>query len=430
MKRQLFLLLTAIILLTPIAAQERDLLDIDFGDLDSIFDLPEAEEETAETPVQAPPTILQSLRRRGLEFSASYTFEGATNPGWDMYPWEFNGKENFSWALGINMNSTFGIDAHISSNFRVRSSIRFNIPNTSINARTDPATSNNHSHRYTLYPELTLRDFYLDYNFNEVVFFRAGKFTQSWGFSPNFDFTNILKRNPEGGPSGSPFTFRFDIPINVGGIQLLVQTKADIAGGEIPDRYNVGFGGKYNLALQWADFNMGFYVQDAMATRGFFTIKTTIGDTEVYNEWLLSVNSHTDKSAGISFNLGFARAFFDDKLELNGELFYNMEGKSPYIDGLNLSLNLLYRFSGWGNPRFFTRFLYGDRSVSLIPGIRITPFTNMEIYFALPLAFGREDSYYYKDFRKQHVNKDGEFRPFNFLLYITFRGSVRASYFY
>jgi len=414
MKKNLFLFLIIIFSFNSVTAQEMDLLDIDFDFLDSIFDDPVVETHVQEEPEQETPSVIQSLRRRRLDLNFSYEFQGAANPGWNVYPWEFDGNEKFSWALGAGMKSNIGINAQLSDALRVRSVINYGIPGSG----------------------LTLGEFFFDYNFNEAVYLRAGKFSQSWGISPNFGFANLLKRLPVDGPSGTSYIIKFDIPVDVGGIQLLAMTRANIAGGKIPYRNEIGFGGKYNLALRWADFNLGLYYQNKMATRGFLSIKTTLGETEVYNEWLLGVNTHTDNSVGFSFNLGFFRSFLNNRLEVNGEIFYNGEGStnyyqtetefykedvSPFLSGFNAALNVLYRYNGWGNPRFFTRFLYGDESVSLIPGMRITPFPNTEVYLALPMAFG--NGHYYKT----SENIKGEHRPVSLLLYVTFRGSFLAS---
>ncbi|MCL2443456.1 MAG: hypothetical protein FWD13_08345, partial [Treponema sp.] len=309
--KKLIIFLLLINIFVFISAQEINLLDIDIFQLDSIFDEPLVEtpvNETGESPV----SVISNLRRRGIEFDASYEFQGALNPGWEVYPWELTGEEHFSWAIGIKMGSTIGINAQISETFRVRSIIQYEIPGFAF----------------------SLGDFFFDYNFIDRVFLRAGKYEQSWGISPNFSFTNLLSRVPDQDISpfsnGPSYIMKFDLPIGIGGLQVLAMTRADVTNDKIPNRDNIGFGAKYNLAYRWADFNFGLYYQNFMATRGFLSIKTTLWDIDFYNEWLAVFNNHTDNSFNLSFNLGFSKAFLNNKLEINGEFFYNGEESTFY----------------------------------------------------------------------------------------------------
>jgi len=446
MKKFIFFLLFTVVFINPASSQENDLLDMDFNFLDSIFDEPsrpesdESNENSSQRENQQNgASLIDSLRKRGLEFDFSYQFRGAVNPGWDKYyPWEENADNNFSWSPALNMTSSIGINAQISSAFRVYSAVNFYIPGIEIKNSYDP--EDDRSYDFSVTPNITLGDFFFDYNFLEAVYLRAGKVEQTWGISPNFGFTNLLSRIPESGkPSGSSYLVRFDIPIGVGGFQLLAQTRTDIAGREIPVLDTIGFGGKYNLAFKWADFNLGAFYQDSMAARVFFSAKTTLWDFEIYNEWLVAVNTHNNNAVSFACNFGFFRSFFDNRLDVNAEFFYNGEGRSnffkpdseyelsgtsPFLGGINAALNLLYRISGPGNPRLFARFLYGENSFNITPGVRITPFSNLEIYFAVPMAFG--NGYYKNDAE----NFRGNTKPFSFLLYVTFKGDLRANYYY
>jgi hypothetical protein len=397
-----------------LAAQDSSLLDVD---IDALFDEP-LPDEAAQEEKDNKSSVVSGLKKTGLYISAGYEFQGGIAPGWDD-EWAF------SWAPGVKLGSTVGLDAQISEVFRVRSVFKYYIP------------------PYKPSFVFTLGDFFFDYNVYDAVFVRAGKYEQSWGISPNFGFTNLLARVPDIGPYGTSYIAKADIPIGIGGIQVLALTRADIIGGNMPTRENVGFGGKFNLAFRWADFDLGAFYQKEMATRSIFTIKTTILDTELYNEWLLAVNTHSDNAASFAFNVGFAREFFGRKLELNGELFYNGEGytyfytpeeefiqeeTTPFMEGLNIAFNLLFRFSGRANPRFFTRLLYAPMqdSVRLIPGFRLSPLQHIDIYLAVPMALGNKDGYYY-----QHTADPSSYnRPFCIMFYITLKGAVQAAYYY
>ena len=403
---------------THIAAQEEDMLN---WDIDSIFDEPLPETAVEENTDEDDPvsSALGSVKRRGLIFGASYEFQGMIAPGWDTAPWFFDGKEIYSWFPGVKMNADLSLDAQISSVFRVLTVFTFTIPNF----------------------EFTLGDFFFDYNLLDAAFIRAGKYEQSWGISPNYGFTNLLSRVPSGKNYGTSYVFKSDIPIGVGGIQALALTRAKLLEGIIPEKDDVGYGGKYNLALRWADFDLGVFYQKNMALRSFFSVKTTVLNTELYNEWLVAVNVHSDNAASFAANIGFAKDFFSEKFTLNGEFFYNGEKGTefyrketnlleeetlPFIENINMALNMLYRFSGKANPRFFTQVLYAPlhSSAQVIPGFRIAPLSNIEIYLAFPMALGGKSGYYYKNTADSHN------RPFSIMLLVTLKGSVKAEYYY
>jgi hypothetical protein len=398
------------------SAQEGIFFDLD---IDSLFDEPPPETPAEENVDTAASSVLSMVKRRGLTVSASYEFQGGFAPGWDTSPWSFNGDEVFSWNPGARMTANISIDARLSEVFRVITVFDCNIPGFN----------------------LTLGDFFFDYNLLNTVYIRAGKYEHSWGISPNYGFTNILSRVPGGKKYGTSYIIKTDIPIGVGGIQALALTRTNLADNEMPGWGDVGFGGKYNLAFRWADFDMGIFYQDSMALRGFLSIKTTVLNTELYNEWLVAVNTHSDNAAGFAANFGFVRDFFGNKLTLNGEFFYNGEKGGEYyrpetsmlkeatlsfVEDFSLALNMLYRFGGKGNLRFFTQILYApvQSSAQLVPGLRLNPLSHIDIYLAVPFALGRKTGYYYEN------TADPSNRPFSIILLVTITDNVQVGYYY
>jgi hypothetical protein len=396
-----------------ITAQGIDgLLDIDF---DSIFDESyTSQDDAVSTAADISPV---NVNQRGITFGASYEFQGGLAPGWDIAPWHFDGTEKYSWGQGVKMVSSLSINAQLSDVFKVYTSLGYSIP--------------------SFY--FSLGDFFFDYNFFNTVFMRAGKYEHTWGIS---GFTNLLARVPDVGPSGPSYIIKADIPIGVGGFQALALTRVNIAGGSYPQQWSdLAFGGKYNIALRWVDFDMGvFFQRYVMPTRGFLSIKTTLGKTELYNEWLLAVNTHTDNAVSFAASLGFGRDFFGDKVTLGGEVFYNGEGNTyffkpetsftdaetvQFLGNFNIAFNFIYRIDGRGSPRFFSsvNFSTVENSVQFVPGFKFTPFSDVEVYFAVPMALGNKDGYYYTH------NADPYNRPFSIMMLVTFTGSVYASSF-
>jgi hypothetical protein len=413
--KKFFIFFTLIFFLVfRITAQEVDnLLDMDF---DLLFDESYAGQDDTGS-ITAADTSPVNVNQRGITFGASFEFQGGLAPGWTLTPWHFDGTEEYSWGQSVKMVSSMSINAQLSDVFKVYTSLGYSIPGF----------------------YFALGDFFFDYNFYNTVFLRAGKYEHTWGYS---GFTNLLARVPDMGPSGPSYIIKIDIPVGVGGFQALALTRVDIAGGNYPAEWSdLGFGGKYNIALRWADFDLGvFHQREAMPTRGFFSIKTTLGKTELYNEWLLAVNTHTDNAVSFAANLGLGRDFFGDKLTLGGEVFYNGEGNTyffkpetsftdaetaQFLSNFNIGLNFIYRFDIKGSPKFFTSasFSTAEKAVLLTPGFRLTPFSNIDVYLAVPMVLGDKDCFYYSN------NNDPNNRPFNVVMLVTLSGSVFASSF-
>jgi len=412
LKRFTVVFILIIFLSFRVTAQEiDDLLDVDF---DSLFDGSFTSQSDTESAASSPVNV----NRRGITFGASYEFQGVFAPGWNLAPWHFDGTEERTWGQGVKMVSNLNINAQLSEVFKVYSSFGFSIPGF----------------------YFKLGDFFFDYNFFNKVFIRAGKYEHTWGIS---SFTNLLARVPDVGPSGPAYIVKADIPVGIGGFQALMLTRVNIDGGAVPEHWNdMAFGGKYNAALRWVDLDMGvFFQRYVMPTRGFFSIKTTLGKTEVYNEWLVAVNTHTDNAVSFAANIGFGRDFFDDKLTLGGEVFYNGEGNTfffkpetsftesetvQFLNQFNIAFNFLYRIDGKGSPRIFTsvKFSTAEDSYQVVPGFKFTPLSDIEVYFAVPMALGNRDGYYYS-----HNDIDPHNRPFSIMMMITFTGNVYASSF-
>jgi len=358
--KNFFLIIMILFLSFHATAQEID--DLLNKDLDSIFDGSfTSKDDTAAKPAEDASPV--NVNKRGITFGASYEFQGGIAPGWDLAPWHFDGSEEYSWGQGVKMVTNLSINAQLSEALKVYTSFGFNIPGFNFK----------------------LEDFFFDYNFYNKVFVRAGKYEQKWGHS---DFIDLLARVPDEGPFGHSYIAKVDIPIGVGGFQSLILTRMDIARKKIPEHMNeLAFGAKYNVALRWVDIDMGlFYQKYVMPTRGFLSLKTTLGKTELYNEWVVAVNNHTDNAVSFAGSIGAERDFFGDKLSLGGEVFYNGEGNTYFykpetsfteaeekvnvLDQFQIEFDFLYRMEGKGNPKIFTKvkFSTAEKSYQVIPG--------------------------------------------------------------
>jgi len=419
MKRLLFVCI-GILFFAILPAQEKNTLD---WDIDDIFNEP-AQESPNEEPEnnKSAVTVNKLLRQKGISFNASYEFLIGIAPGWREPPWSSVDDYGFYLNRYIKLNGSLSIDAQIDDFFRVISILSFEIPDFRIR----------------------LGDFFFDYNINDIIFLRGGKYSYSWGLASNFTFTNLLARVPNDSVTGDSFILKADIPTGIGGFQILALTRYDLmnlTGDSDPPRFeDFGFGGKYNLALQWADFNMGLYYQENMPLRIFLSIKTTLWKTEFYTEGLIAINVNDPADVSGAVSLGFVKELFNNKLIVNGEIFYNAENDSyqynpetyiteaiatPFVKDLNLALNLSYKLGGKINPVLFTQMRYApfENSVQLIPGIKINPLSNVEVYLAVPMSLGSKEGYYYKN--TYITDSESGPIPFSVILLIKLSGNLQ-----
>lgn len=386
-----------------------------FDDIDSFFEEPPPGTDGADLNDKNTAGSLAGLvRQRGFTFDAAYEFHGGAAPGWSEAPWYRSEERSLSYRPGVRMRAVLGMDIQISEVFRVKSSGGAELPEA----------------------DYFLQEFFFDYNLFDAAFVRGGRYDLNWGISPNYAFANLLARVPPGGAGGDSYILKIDVPVGVGGLQALLLTRGDFIHGAEPQYRDTGFGGKYNLALPRADIDFGAFYQRGLPLHWFASVKSTIGNTEVYADAVTAIQNERGDGLYAAASAGFVQDFFDDKLTVNGELFYNGEENalsftpetgledekiSPFIGGFNGALNVIFRPGGAKNLRFFVNCLYSlkENSAQLVPGLRFNPLRHVEVSLAVPMALGGRDGFYYTN------NADKYNRPFSLVLLVSLSGNFR-----
>lgn len=308
----------------------------------------------------------------------------------------------------------------------------------------------------------------VDYTVRDAVFLTLGRTRLNWGRSPNFAYTNLLQRqaeNPVSAPNPTgDLVARVSVPIGIGGLELIVQNKdayQEDPGSPSPERF--GYGGKFNLARERLDLDVGAFYQRGLSGRAFVSGQTTVFDwLEVYGEALVAdsrlradptgpyadVEERTtesgeplepeeveiapdrviaDNNPDYAANLGVVIGLFDNSLDLNAEYYYNGEetglevggARFPLFWGHNLAAN-----ADWSIPgtplrlRLAYRYNHNFRSTFLAPRLTVDAFRHTTVDIAGGLLWGPEDAGYRPN------NPDPADRPTFFAVSVTLNGSL------
>ncbi|MDR1256911.1 MAG: hypothetical protein LBJ86_04130, partial [Spirochaetaceae bacterium] len=332
-------------------AAEDNLID---SDLDSLFDeAPEEAEADSESPGKnkgAFRALQDFIMGTGFGIDTSYDLMGGYLPGWSEAPWYFDKVDDtgdrLTNLIGAKISATIGMDIQPSRFLRVRQSFTFSIPS----------------------PVLTIKEFFFDYNFRDRIFVKVGKYDIVWGVSPNYPFANLLARIPLGIENpGEPLLAKVNIPVGIGGFELLMLTRPGYIDTSSPRLEDFGQGGKFNLALRNFDLDIGLFYFESMPMRSFLSFKTTLFKRiEFYMDTMINIYYNKELEQwgdfGFSVSAGFFQSFFRDKFRVNAEFYYNGEGDSASLrrnslledepedfmlfDGLNFAGNISIKPGG------------------------------------------------------------------------------------
>ncbi|MDR1363033.1 MAG: hypothetical protein LBJ35_03165 [Spirochaetaceae bacterium] len=410
----------------PIAlAADDSLIDSDFENLFGETDdggTTDGEQNTAITYNRLQDFIMST----GFGIDTSYQIIGGYLPGWSEAPWYFENTEDSINTLvnliGAKMSATIGLDIQPSRYLLVRQSFSFSIPS----------------------PALSIKEFFFDYNFKDKFFVKAGKFDAVWGVSPNFPFANLLARIPlDIDNPGDPYLAKLSVPIGIGGLDFIMLTRPAYIDMQNPRLENFGEGIKYNLAFQNYDLDIGFFYFERIPFRGFISMKTTLfKNVEFYTEAMVNVASENWDEFGFSGSAGFLMDFFDEKLIINTELYYNGEGDSATLrrnnllndepedfrlfNGFNSALNISFKPGSIDKLHIVLSFLYAfeKNSAQIIPAIAFEPADHIELYLGVPMAAGsRDENSYYRH------NADTNNRPFSIIMAVKIKGGYKYGHF-
>ncbi|HAK46335.1 MAG TPA: hypothetical protein DCO79_10520, partial [Spirochaeta sp.] len=352
------------------------------------------------------------LKKSGIKFTAGYRMEAGYSAGWILEAADFSllADSEFSQTPLMTMSSNLSLDVQFSPVFRAYHSMTFSWPNL----------------------EFTTNEFFTDYTLSDLLYFRMGVQKISWGISRNFPFTDLINRLPDDFDTSDDYAnsligLKLNIPVGIGGVEVVAFSR----GGFIEDLTKpsideLGCGLKLNLANEHIDLDIGTLFHNSLHYRSFYSAKATLFNfIEVYNEFLFSYDLNyepltddelaeamededykMDNQDDFSMNAGIYFDLFEAKLKFNIEYLFNGEESEmdvagvsfPLYYGHNAAINTSYDFGVLSSSVFLqAKYNFDEQSGILIPGFRITPVDNMQLYLAVPVVLGSAESVYYID---------------------------------
>lgn len=203
-----------------------------------------------------------------------------------------------------------------------------------------------------------LTEMFTDFNYNDLVYFRAGKFKINWGvgryYSPAdvLNITQIDPDNPDEEREG-PVSLKTNIPVGLNNLNLYL-----IA----PNGYNsvtdTTYALNYSFLVMDTEITIGGIYRNDFAPKGTLTMTGGLLDVDLYSEMLISYGSdlsilekdeevYFSGTVGGSYSLSFddvATSFvFNGQYYFNGELEeHSILGSASVLDifdsGVNLTL--------------------------------------------------------------------------------------------
>ncbi|MBN1523007.1 MAG: hypothetical protein JW904_00880 [Spirochaetales bacterium] len=392
-------------------------------DIDALFqddtppkDTKEPGDETAENS----DLLTQVVMQDNFSLGADFLLVGGYSPGLNYLPYDVSDPSEIKYQdkFIAKLNSSVSLNVRFSPEFRVFNKISARLPEL----------------------ELEVTELFCDYTVADTVFLRLGRQTITWGISRNYPFTNLLARLPadatDNNESADSFAFKMNIPIGTGGLEAVAFTRSSFwIPSDEPAADEIGYGGKLNLAFEFADINIGGFYHKDMDVRFFYTVKTTLFDSlEVYTEGLLAMEQAwfidpETRRIGFSANAGIYFDLFSRMLEINAEYFYNGEESDPdqlvkgdlfpMFPGHNAALNVSFAlFDRKFKLLFQGKYNITENSGVIIPAATLSLFPHLTFTLAVPWILGPTDGEYSEN------NEENDNRRISLILGIVLKGSL------
>jgi len=416
-KLKCILILLIFTMISAVAAQDAE-LDIDnlFENAEDIEspedkgadDLGDSDEE--EVKEEESSKGLDLLKKDTFTFGASFNVTLGYTSGWGNITDEDQDDEteladteedaDFDDTALMMLSSKLTIDTSINDHFRFLQSYNVAFP------AFEPKVS----------------EFFADFDFGDLFYFRMGRQNLTWGISRYYKFANLHGRlpdnfgyeylydeNDEDGDgdveehlfdsdgfwklaaidsadsigNNDSYSIKLDVPIGIGGFQGLMYTRNGyFEDATYPAFDEFGWGANFNLAFKQADITVGGFYHKDLNTRFFYSVSTTLFNRlELYSEAVMVYDHADDDMLPIPYDAE-ADIKSDAESDENSDEYYEGDRFTPEEDPdrLDFGANLGFFIDFFeGNLEFTGEYYYNGEETEMKPiGARL----------GLPLVWG------------------------------------------
>ena len=242
------------------------------------------------------------------------------------------------------------LDARPDEDFRVFAKATVSAPFDTVPAPEDPEDPAERSFEDIV----QLDEMFADFDWNDAVFFRAGKQTLNWGvgyfFSPA-DLLSIAEIDPEDPEAEleGPIAIKTSVPFGTSSGYLYVLPEF----AEEP--FDTGLAIQGETVVSGTEITGGLVYQRDIAPAGMVTVSTSISDVSVYAEGVLSYGSNRTFVQEAALPLGVEAATRDDEIFVNATLgatyFYTPD---EWDSSISIFGQYLFNGEGYDDPSIIT----------------------------------------------------------------------------
>jgi len=304
---------------------------------DDLFsDNSELIEEVADDLMEDLSTLLLTSDS-GVEIGGSFFFDVSAD--WvGLDPVDISGSD-ISDSLSLDLGATLFIDARPDEDTRVFAKADITSP-----FYTTPNTSKDIQDGRGFEDIVTITELFTDFNWDNQVFFRAGKQTVNWGvgnfFSPA-DLLSLSRIDPEAPDAelDGPIALKINYPSHLNNYYLYT-----VVSEEVTSFTDTAIAPMVELVFGNSEIILGAFYQYDKAPAAMTTITSAIGDVSVYGEGYISYGS--DKIFVVDDG-GITTTTYDDEVFLKGTVGASYSW-SDDLSNYNLSFSGQYYYNGEG----------------------------------------------------------------------------------
>ena len=171
--------------------------------------------------------------------------------------------------------------------------------------------------------QFDITEIFTDFNYNDMLYFRAGKYKINWGvgryFSPA-DVLNIteIDINDPDAPRVGPVSLKTNMPLGLNNLNLYL-----VAPNGYDSVLDTVIATDYSFILGDSELSLGAVMLEPTKVNGVATLSTALNGVNIYSELVALFDEEFDFQGTVGASYRFSSEEIETSLNLNGEYYYN-----------------------------------------------------------------------------------------------------------